>query len=97
MPDDRSWRADVTRRTAVPALALGRLPQWVPLAVVTLLMIGGLLAGGLLGAVLLTLVAAAAGWLAALRWDALAPAGRVVRLLVIGLLLVGAGAKLLAG
>jgi hypothetical protein len=92
--DDQGWRTDVTRRTAVYAAFLGGLPRWIPLAAVVALTLGGLLADGIPGAVLLTAVAAAAGWLAMLRWDSLNPAGRLVRVLVIAVVLAVAAGKL---
>jgi hypothetical protein len=84
--DERSWRTGVARRTGVYAAFLGGLPMWLPLVAVAAVTVGGLIAGGVAGAVLLGTVAAVAGWLALLRWDHLSPGGRVVRLLVVGVL-----------
>jgi hypothetical protein len=81
--DQRSWRARVTRRTAVYAAFLGGLPLWVPLVAVAALTAAGFLVGGTAGGVLLLAVAAVAGWLAVLRWDHLTPGGRLVRVVVL--------------
>ena len=97
MTDARSWRADVTERTAGFAAVLGRLPWWVPLIAVAVLMAGGLLAGGILGAALIAVVALLGGWLALLRWDELPASGRLVRVLGVALLLAVAVRKLLTG
>ena len=97
MTDARSWRTDVTRRTARYAASLGRLPWWLPLVVVSALTVGGLLSGGVVGAVLLAVVAALAGWLAVLRWEDLSAAGRLVRVLAIVVLLAGVAGKALGG
>jgi hypothetical protein len=95
--DARSWRTDVTERTAAWAAVLGRLPWWVTLIAVAVLMLGGLIAGGIVGAALIAVVALLGGWLAVLRWDELAAGERLVRVLGVALLLTVAVRKLLAG
>jgi hypothetical protein len=81
------WRKTVTDRTAVYAAFLGGLPLWVPLVAVTVLVAAGLLLGGVTGAAFLVVVAALAGWLAVLGWDATPPAGRAIRVAAIGMVL----------
>jgi hypothetical protein len=95
--DARSWRTEVTERTGRYAASLGRMPRWLPLAVVAALTLGGLLVGGVLGAALLAVVAVLAGWLAVLRWDELSAGERLVRVLAVALLLVMIARKVLAG
>ena len=90
----RSWRTGVTERTAVYAAFLGGLPRWLPLVAVAALMVGGLLLGGPPGAALLAVVAAVAGWLAVLSWDHTAPAGRLLRVLAIAVVVAVAVGKL---
>jgi hypothetical protein len=97
MTDARPWRAAVTERTAAYAVSLGRLPWWVPMIAVAVLMVGGLVAGGVLGAALIAVVAVFGGWLAVLRWDELRAAERLARVVGVAVLLAVAVRTVLTG
>jgi hypothetical protein len=80
-------------RWSLPVLARLRLaPRWLVFAVVLGLVVGGLFAHPPLGPLLLLVVAALMSWLTYLSWPALAPNGRLSRVLVL-LLVVGVAAQ----
>ena len=71
-----------------PAIgALARLPQWVILAVLAVLMIVGIAVRGVVGAVAFGLVTAFLAWLLYLSWQQLRPLDRLARAAVIVLTL----------
>lgn len=63
-----------------PARHLSRLPRWVILLATVALVLLGLFVKGPGGAAALLVVAALVGWLLAISWSLLPPAGRVSRL-----------------
>ena len=70
-----------------PAIgALARLPQWVILAVLAVLMIVGIAVRGVVGAVAFGLVTAFLAWLLYLSWQQLRPLDRLARDLLAALL-----------
>lgn len=76
---------------------LARLAKLHPTVVVfgaLAVFLGVLLLPDVLGAVLVLLIVAGLGWLLSRTWPVLAPAARVMRLVVIGVLLVVALLKL---
>jgi hypothetical protein len=87
----------IERRSAPLLHALRGLPGWVPFLVLLALVLGGLFAPAPLGAALLAILALVIGWLIYLAWPALAPAGRLVRLAVLALVLVAAVRRALEG
>jgi hypothetical protein len=91
---ERSWRADVARRSAPAAVLLTRQPKWLVVVAVAAVFIGGLALRGVLGAVLVLAVAGLLGWLAILRWDHTSPGGRLVRLFALIVLIGFAVTKL---
>ncbi|HEX5016840.1 MAG TPA: DUF6703 family protein [Actinomycetes bacterium] len=94
MPNDR--RPTALERFSGPLLLkLSRVPRWMLLVAVLALTVAGLLLENVLGGVLLLLLAAFLAWLAVLGWPSLAPVGRLLRLLVIGLVVYVAFTKLI--
>ena len=65
------------------------------LVAVLALTVAGLLLENVLGGVLLLVLAAFLAWLAVLGWPSLTPVGRLLRLLVIGLVVYFAFTKLI--
>src|SRR5215469_1873466 len=90
-PDASAARQATERRSAKPLLYLYQLPPWVPGLVLVVFLIAGLAVRGPVGAVALCVVAAALGWLAALSWPRLSPAGRLSRILAVAAMLAIAG------
>ena len=82
-------------RSAAAAARLAQVPRFVLIIGVVAAMAGGLLLPGLPGALLLGVLAALTGWLAALAWAAQPVALRTMRLLVVGVLAAAAASKLL--
>ena len=83
------------QRVSAPLLVqLSRVPKWALLIAVLALTIGGLLQENAIGGVLLLVLAAFAAWLAVLGWPRMTPLGRVLRLLVVGLVLYAAFIRL---
>ena len=79
-------RRGIERASLRPAAYLHHLPRWLPPVVVAALFVGGLYVRGWGGGVMLLLVAAFVGWLAALAWPAAGIQGRVLRLAAIAAL-----------
>lgn len=90
-PDASPARKAAERRSAKPLLLLYQQPAWVPPLVLVVFLITGLAVRGPVGAVALCVVAAALGWLAALSWPRLSPAGQLSRLLAVAAMLAIAG------
>jgi hypothetical protein len=84
-------RQAAERRSAKPLLYLHQLPTWVAPLVMVALLVAGLAVKGPGGAVALCGVAAVLGWLAAISWPRLSAAGRLGRVLGIGVVLALAG------
>jgi hypothetical protein len=90
-PDASAARQATERRSAKPLLFLYQLPPWVPPLVLVVFLVAGLAVRGPVGAIALCVVAAALGWLAALSWPRLSPAGRLSRILAVAAMLAIAG------
>jgi hypothetical protein len=76
-------------RRSLPVLAyLRALPNWLPLTVTVLLVLGGVFAPPLVGAALLAVIALLITWITYLAWPALPPGGRLGRLGALILVLV---------
>lgn len=86
-PGASATRQAAERRSAKPLLYLYQLPSWVAPLLMVALLITGLAVRGPGGAVALLGVAAVLGWLAALSWPRLSPAGRLGRLLAVAAVL----------
>jgi hypothetical protein len=82
-------------RGAVLLVLLSRLPRWVVLIALLVVVVAGLSLPGALGAVLLLVVAVVLGWLLRLAWPVLPPPARLPRLLTIALVVGYAGWKAL--
>ena len=83
-------------RISAPLLVqLSRLPKWALLVAVLALTIGGLLLENAIGGVLLLVLATFAAWLAVLGWPRMTPVGRLLRLLVVGLVIYAAFTRLI--
>jgi Family of unknown function (DUF6703) len=75
------------RLSATLLVALSRMPKWLLLVVVLGLTAGGLLLENAIGGILLLLLALFMGWLAIVGWPRLSLVGRLLRILVLGLIL----------
>ena len=82
-------------RSAALLATLARLPRFVLVIAVAAVFVGGLFLPGLTGALLLGVIIALAAWLAWLTWPMQPPGTRLLRIVVIGVLVVGAVSKLL--
>lgn len=80
-------RQAAERRSARTLIYLHQLPAWVAPLVLVALLIAGLAARGPAGAVALCGVALVLGWLAAISWPRLQPAGRTGRVLAVTVML----------
>lgn len=87
-------RAGVERRSRPVLVALSALPRWLVLVVALAFVVAGLAIPGVVGGVVLLLFAAMLVWLLVLSWPVLTPAARVIRLVLLLMLVVYAGAKL---
>jgi hypothetical protein len=81
-------RRSLESSSARPLVVLHQLPVWVIPVVLTALLVTGLAVPGLIGAAALVLVAAFLGWLGAVSWPRLAPAGRLLRVAAVAGVLV---------
>jgi hypothetical protein len=72
--------------TAPAAFRLAKIPKPVLLIGIAALLVGGLVLENAIGGVLLVLLGLFFGWLLMLAWPALTPSGRIVRLVVVGLI-----------
>ena len=95
-PAPGSGRAELERRSVPGLLLLHRLPRWVVLVGVALLVAGGLFLGGIVGGILLLVLAGFLGWLVALSWPVLSAPARLIRLVVVLAVAVVAVRMLLA-
>jgi hypothetical protein len=88
----RRDRGNVTSYTVLRRLHA--LPRWtVPLATAVLVFVG-LYSGAVIGGLCLLVVAGFLGWLVSLSWPQLSRSARLVRLLVLGLVVGSALARL---
>ncbi|WP_141577320.1 DUF6703 family protein [Actinomadura sp. WMMA1423] len=81
-------RAAVERRSAAPVVLLHRMPRWVLLAAVFVLLVIGMAGTGWVAAAGLLVLAAALGWFAYLNWPALEGSGKALRIVAL-VVLVG--------
>ncbi|MFD0541651.1 DUF6703 family protein [Actinomadura luteofluorescens] len=79
-------RAAVERRSATAVVFLHRMPRWVLLVAVFVLLVIGMAGTGWVAAAGLLVLAAALGWFAYLNWPALDGSGRVLRLAALAVL-----------
>ncbi|WP_433468258.1 DUF6703 family protein [Spirillospora sp. CA-128828] len=79
-------RAVVERRSAAAVVFLHRLPRWILLAAVFVLLVIGMAGTGWVAAAGLLVLAAALGWFAYLNWPSLDGSGRVLRLVALAVL-----------
>jgi hypothetical protein len=89
-PGASPGRQAVERRSAAPLVFLRQMPPWLIPVLFAVLVFGGLTVRGPAGGILLLLGAAFLGWLAAVSWPRLTPAGRAGRGAVVALILAGA-------
>ena len=94
VPDDRN-PTPLERFSAPLLLQLSRVPRWLLLVVVLGLTVAGLVLENALGGVLLLVLAAFLAWLATLGWPSLSPVGRLLRLVVVGIVVYVAFSKLI--
>ena len=78
------------QRSATTLLWLHQLPAWLPPVLAVALLVAGLAMHGWASAVALFGLAAVLVWLAAISWPRLSASGRVLRIIVTGLI-VAAG------
>lgn len=76
------------QRSATTLLWLHQLPAWVPAVLAVALLVGGLAMHGWAGAGALFGLAAVLAWLAAISWPRLSAGGRLLRIVVTGLVIV---------
>lgn len=79
-------RAAVERRSATAVVFLHRMPRWILLVAVFVLLVIGMAGTGWVAAAGLLVLAAALGWFASLNWPALDGSGRVLRLAALAVL-----------
>lgn len=89
------WLTTLQQRSAAIAVYVGKLPRPLVLIVLIALVLGGLMVDGVLGAILLLLLALIGVWLMLLGWKVRSPAERIMRMVLLGLLVGAAGAKML--
>jgi hypothetical protein len=95
MSDDHTPSA--LERASLPLLmALHRLPRWVFFLVIGGLLLAGLFLENAVGGVLLLVLAVLLGWLGAVGWSHLTAAGRLLRLLTVGLLVFAGVTRIVA-
>jgi energy-coupling factor transporter transmembrane protein EcfT len=79
-------RAAIERRSAAPVVFLHRLPRWVLLVAVFLLLVVGMAGTGWVAAAGLLVLAVALAWFAYLNWPELDGSGRVLRVVALAIL-----------
>ena len=84
-PDASPARASVEQRSATTLLWLHQLPAWVPPVLAVALLVAGLAMHGWAGGIALVGLAVVLAWLAALSWPRLSGSGRLLRIVVVGL------------
>ncbi|HVQ18492.1 MAG TPA: DUF6703 family protein [Actinomycetes bacterium] len=82
------------RLSAPFLLRLHTTPRWLLAVILIGTLLAGLVINGPVGAVLLVLLAAFLGWLAAIGWRALTLGARLLRIATVALLLVAAASRL---
>jgi energy-coupling factor transporter transmembrane protein EcfT len=85
--EETGFRAAVERRSAVAVVFLHRLPRWVLLAAVFVLLVIGMAGTGLVAAAAFAVLALFLGWFAYLGWPRLDRNGRLLRIAGIALLI----------
>ncbi len=81
-------RGRVERRSSVLLVFLSQRPAWTLPLLTAVLLMAGLFAPPAIGVPLLLLVLLLVGWLSYLSWPAVQGRGRVLRLIMLGLLVV---------
>ncbi len=89
-PGASPGRQGMERRSAAPLVFLRQMPPWLIPVLFAVLVFGGLTVRGPAGGILLLLGAVFLGWLAAVSWPRLTPAGRAGRGAVVAVILAGA-------
>ncbi|TDD80806.1 hypothetical protein E1293_19885 [Actinomadura darangshiensis] len=79
-------RAAVERRSAAPVVFLHRMPRWVLLVAVFVLLVIGMAGSGWVAAAGLLVLAVALAWFAYLNWPALDGSGRILRIVALAIL-----------
>lgn len=85
-----SFRKSIERSSAPILISLSKLPKFVAPVFVAILLVIGLYQHNLIGIVCISLVVLFIVWLSFLAWPVLEPRARVMRLVLIGLLILGA-------
>lgn len=78
------------RRSAPLLVYVNTLPRWVPLVATFVLVAVGLLVHGIVGFLALLVLAIFLGWLVALSWPTLTAGPRILRLVAVAVVVVGA-------
>ncbi|MGI9008720.1 MAG: DUF6703 family protein [Streptosporangiaceae bacterium] len=86
-PDATPARASVEQRSATTLLWLHQLPAWVPPVLAVALLVAGLAMRGWAGGIALFGLAVVLAWLAAISWPRLSGPGRLLRIVVAGLVI----------
>ena len=94
MPIDRE-PTPLDRFSAPALIFMSRVPRWLLLVIVLGLTAGGLLLENAIGALLLLVLAGFLGWLAAVGWPRLSVAGRVLRIVTVGVVVCLAFTRLI--
>jgi len=94
-PDASPARTSIEQRSVTTLLWLHQLPVWLLPMLAVALLITGLAVRGWAGAVALCGLAAALGWLAAISWPRLSGQGRLLRVIVVGLVVAAAAYRAL--
>ncbi|NVI91657.1 DUF6703 family protein [Actinomadura sp. BRA 177] len=79
-------RAAIERRSAAAVVFLHRLPRWVLLVAVFLLLVVGMAGTGWVAAAGLLVLAVALAWFAYLNWPELGGSGRLLRVVALAVL-----------
>ena len=83
-----TFRSRLEERSVAPLTYLRSLPRIVPPLLLLVVAGVGLVVEGVIGAVLLLVVAAFLGWLAALSWPVLDPRARTLRVAAVALIAI---------
>lgn len=85
-PNRAPWRQSLERTSFAALVVLQRLPRWLVVIAMALLLFFGLIQTGSLswlGGILLLIVAAFLGWLLVLAWPVLGGTAKVIRVIVV--------------
>jgi hypothetical protein len=85
-PNRSPWRQNLERRSFAVLVVLQRLPRWLVVIAMALLLFFGLIQTGSLswlGGIFLLIVAVFLGWLLALAWPVLGNTAKFVRVVVV--------------